>query len=269
MNKNNSNSPNASHQPLETLYNRPRNESVTVTDEQLQKLREIGCCTLCHGLVDLGYYNTYLRDIRPLATGEGGDATFAGRARTLRFAPLREDLVVAQYEANTRSPHRVTIETVEANEVVVADAGGSLESGVFGDIFTLRVKQRGGRAIVIDGAIRDLKGIRKVELPVFAKGIHGAGIPRAQISVGVNEPVRCGGVIVLPGDVVVGDEDGIVVSPPELVEELIRVYHPKIDFERWVRKKLRAGEDLHHYYQFPPREEVVREYEASRNGQSS
>lgn len=233
----------------------PENPTVEVGSDILKKLRETGSCTLCHGLVDLGFNNTYVRGINPLAYPDSCEG-FVGRARTLRFAPLREDLVKAQYAENTRSPHRVAIESIQPGEVLVIDTGGCMESGVVGDIFTLRVFQRGGAAIVIDGVLRDLDRVKKTGLPVYAKGIHGAGIPRAQISVGHNEPVRCGGVCILPGDILVGDRDGVIAIPPHMAQPLADTYHEKVQFEKWISRKIRDGGDLHYFYQFPPRPEV-------------
>ena len=98
-----------------------------------------------------------------------------------------------------------------------------METGVFGDIFTRRLRYLGGQAIVVDGCIRDLIRIKAVNFPVFSKGVHGSAIPRSLMSVGFNEPIRCGGVGVVPGDIILADRDGVVAIPPQCVEHIIKV----------------------------------------------
>ena len=98
--------------------------------------------------------------IPPQALGQG--QVMVGRARSLRFLPKREDLVKIQYETVNDRPHRDAIESIETSEILVIDAGGSLEAGVVGDMFTRRVMERGGTGIVIDGSVRDLSAIQTV-----------------------------------------------------------------------------------------------------------
>ena len=154
-----------------------------VTRETLELLQEISVPTLSGTLTrDMGYRNNYMMGVKPLTIQPS--QRMVGRARTLRFISLREDLVSAQYELSTTSLHRDALEEIEPGEVLLIDAGGCLEAAVVGDMFTRRVHARGGSGIVIDGVLRDLSAIRTVELPVFAKGVHSSGIPRALMSVG-------------------------------------------------------------------------------------
>lgn len=222
---------------------------IDIKDDTLKSLGEIGVPTLCGGMThEQGYRNNYMMDIKPLAIRKG--QVMVGRARTLRFIVLREDLVKAQYEQSTSRPHRDALETIQPGEVLVIDTGGCLEAAVLGDMFTRRVKARGGLGIVIDGVIRDLSAIREVGHPVFARGTHGAGIPRALMSVGLDEPIQCGGVPVIPGDIVVGDEDGVVVIPPSIAEDVAEEGSRHTLQEEWARPKLEAGASLHEVY--PP-----------------
>ena len=183
-----------------------------------------------------------------------------GRARTLRFIPLREDLLSAQYELSTSRPHRDALEEIEPGEVLVVDAGGCLEAAVVGDMFTRRVHARGGSGIVIDGVLRDLTAIRTVGLPVFAKGMHGAGIPRMLMSVGRDQPIRCGDIPVIPGDVIVGDTDGVIAIPPHIAEEVAKICREHRVEEEWARTKLAEGASLHDVY--PPSVAFREEFEA-------
>ena len=188
-----------------------------------------------------------------------------GRARTLRFIPLREDLAKAQYDMVEGRPHRQAIESIRPGEVLVIDAGGCLGAGVVGDIFTRRVQGRGGTGIVIDGVVRDLMEIREVGLPVFCRGMHGAGINRLLMSVSIDEPIQIGGVPVLPGDVILGDLDGVVFVPPTEVEHLVEHGVEHDIRERFTRMKIAEGYPLHHAY--PPDEELRLEYEQWRKTQ--
>jgi regulator of RNase E activity RraA len=181
-----------------------------------------------------------------------------GRARTLRFLPLREDLVKVQYASVSDRPHRDAIESIEPGEILVIDACGSLEAGVVGDMFTRRVKERGGTGIVIDGSVRDLSTIRTVGLPVFCKGQHGAGINRALMSADYQVPIRLANTAVLPGDVLLGDQDGVVVIPPTEVEGVVAFGVEHEVQERFTRLKLAEGYALDQAY--PPNEALRAEY---------
>ncbi len=230
---------------------------VAVSQQTLDTLRAVGTPTLT-GQLDPDFRNSYMIGVEPLAVRP--DQRMVGRARTLRFIPYREDLVEAQYGSLTSSPHRAALEDVSPGEVLVIDAGGSREAAVLGDMFTRRVKERGGTGVVIDGVLRDLSAVRDVGLPVFARGVHGAGIPRALMSVGRDEPIRCGDVPVIPGDVVVGDEDGVVVMSPAVAAEVAAAAFEHQEEEIWIRERLEAGESLHDVY--PPSSDRRKELEA-------
>lgn len=234
--------------------------SVEVSAEVLDELRRVHTPTAAGVLLGMGYRNTYM--IGPLPLVVPSKDTVVGRAFTLRFIAQREDLQKAQYGSLTSSPHRTALETIGHGEVLVIDAGGCLGAAVAGDMFTRRIKGRGAAAMVIDGVVRDLSAIREVGLPVFARGQHGAGITRELMSVGVNEPVECGGIPVIPGDVVLADEDGVVVIPPSLAAEVAEKGTEHEDEEDWIRMKLATGSSLHEVY--PPNESARKDLEAWR-----
>jgi regulator of RNase E activity RraA len=240
-----------------------KNPDIDLSADLLQALKQVCVPTATHHLVRRGFHNTFTIGITPHALQPG--QTMVGRARTLRFLPKREDLVEAQYGTVTGRPHRMAIESIEPGQVLVVDAGGSLEAGVAGDMYTRRVQARGGTGMVIDGAVRDIGAIRQVGLPVFCRGVHGAGISRALMSVDVDRPVRIGGVPVLPGDVLLGDVNGVVVIPPQEVEALVEYGLEHDAQERFARAKLAEGYPLHRVY--PLDEEMRKAYEAWRQGQ--
>ncbi|RAP74678.1 ribonuclease activity regulator RraA [Paenibacillus montanisoli] len=231
----------------------------TVSDELLEELKLVSVSTASHTLVEMGYRNAYMQGIMPLAFPEGQQSA-VGRAVTLRFVPLREDLVKQQYDTLPESPHREALESIMKNDVLVIDTGSHMETGVVGDIFTRRLRYLGGQAIIVDGCVRDLQRIKQVDFPVLARGVHGGAIPRSLMSVGVNEPIRCGGVTVIPGDIILADRDGCVAIPPQCVEEIVKIAraHDELE-ERWIKMKLDEGASLHTHY--PPNAEARLEFE--------
>jgi regulator of RNase E activity RraA len=235
-----------------------KNPDVDLPAELLEALKRVCVPTATHHLVRRGYHNTFAIGVVPHALQPG--QVMVGRARTLRFLPLREDLLEAQYDTVTERPHRIAIESIEPGQVLAVDTGGSLEAGVAGDMYTRRVQARGGTGIVIDGAVRDIGAIRQVGLPVFCRGVHGAGISRALMSVDIDQPVQIGGVPVLPGDVMLGDENGVVVIPPQEVQALVEYGLEHDDHERFTRLKLAEGYPLHRVY--PLDEEMQEAYRA-------
>ncbi|QGQ95026.1 hypothetical protein EHS13_09075 [Paenibacillus psychroresistens] len=230
-----------------------------VSDELLEELKHVSVSTASHTLVEMGYRNAYMQGILPMCFPEG-QSSAVGRAVTLRFIPLREDLVKQQYESLTESPHRSALESIRKNDVLVIDTGSHMETGVIGDIFTRRLRYLGGQAIIVDGCIRDLIRIKDVNFPVFSKGIHGSAIPRTLMSVGFNEPIRCGGVGVVPGDIILADRDGVVAIPPQCIEEIVKSARDHDELlEKWIKLKLDEGASLHTHY--PPNTEAKHEFE--------
>jgi len=214
----------------------------------LAMLAEVGSSTLTGDLIEMGFRNQFICGLSMLA----GDASTraVGRARTLRFVPLREDLVAAQYADLSNSPHRLSIESLELGEILVVDVAETVDTGVLGDMFARRIRERGGHGVVIDGAIRDLSAVQKVGLPVFARGVHGGGIQRTLMSAGRDEPIRCGGITVVPGDVIVADPDGIVAIPPQVAVKLAEHSFEHSERELWIHQRLEEGGSLSEYY--PP-----------------
>ncbi len=240
-----------------------KNPDIDISDDLIEALKGVSVPTATASLMTRGFHNTYPIGIQPAAVQPG--QVMVGRARTLRFLPLREDLVKAQYDTVKGRPHRQAIESIGPGEILVIDAGGCMGAGVVGDMFTRRVQTRGGTGIVIDGVLRDLSAIRTVGLPVFCRGMHGAGINRLLMSVGTNEPIQIGGVPVLPGDVLLGDADGMVAIPPTEVEYLVEHGVEHDLQEKFTRLKLAEGYPLHRAY--PPDEELKKEYEVWRKDQ--
>lgn len=177
----------------------------------------------------------------------------AGEALTVRYAPAREDQTDPALLANPEYPQRKAIELIGPGQVLVMDARGDLQAGVLGEILITRMQQRGAAGLVTDGAMRDAAGIRALDWPVFA--------------VGLNEPVACGGVLVRPGDVIVGDDDGVVVLPRAVTAEIAQAAREQDELEAFVLEKIRAGSPIVGVY--PPNDATWAEFDAARRGVGS
>jgi 5-oxopent-3-ene-1,2,5-tricarboxylate decarboxylase / 2-hydroxyhepta-2,4-diene-1,7-dioate isomerase len=163
-----------------------------------------------------------------------------GIAHTLRYVPLREDLL--RTVVPSASAQRRAVETIKQGEVLIIEARNETGAGTIGDIYALRARERGAVGIVTDGALRDTLPIRAVGLPVYYRGSHGATLARQHIALDQQLPIACAGVTVLPGDVIVGDGDGAVVVPAALAAEIARDAVEQEVEEQWAAERVAAGE---------------------------
>jgi 5-oxopent-3-ene-1,2,5-tricarboxylate decarboxylase/2-hydroxyhepta-2,4-diene-1,7-dioate isomerase len=166
-------------------------------------------------------------------------AKLVGVAKTLRFVPGREDLFASHgggYNAQKRA-----FDTVAEEEVIVIEARGETGSGTLGDVLALRAKARGAAGVITDGGVRDYDAVAAVGLPVFSRGAHPAVLGRRHVPWDVDVTIGCGGTTVQPGDVLVGDRDGVVVIPPALAEEVVDAALAQEDEDAWVAEQVAAG----------------------------
>ena len=226
---------------------------------QAATLAGVSTASITTILLKKGLRNVWMRGPKPLAAGQG---RVVGPAFTLRFVPAREDLATPESWASPRST-RAAIEAMPEGCVAVVDAMGVTDAGIFGDILCGRMRQRRIAALVTDGALRDLAGIRGVGLPVWCDGIAAPPSVAGLTFVGWQEPVGCGGVAVFPDDVIVADEDGAVVIPAALVAEVAQAGPEQERFEAWVVEEVARGAALPGLY--PPDAAAKARYEATRD----
>lgn len=227
------------------------------------KLSQISTATGCMNLYKLGIRNVFMQGLHPLAS-LGIGKRVVGRAVTLRFLPLREDVDAALTpEQRHNAPYRRAVESIEPGDILVIDAMGYLATGTFGDMLSARMKYRGAVATVVDGAVRDSPFIRQVELPTFVRGVHAGGIERGLMSMDVNVPIQCGGVLVMPGDIILADDEGVLVIPPSYTERLADAGIAEEDEERFIRAQIEAGVSIQEVY--PPNEKWLAAYKAQTN----
>jgi regulator of RNase E activity RraA len=230
-----------------------------LTPEAAQALRGVSTATISTILFKHGIRNVWMRGTRPLAAGQ---PRCAGRAFTMRFVPQREDLATPAAWSSPRSS-RVAVEDIPAGCVVVVDAMGVADAGILGDIIAERIVRKGAVALVTDGVVRDLAGMVATGLPVWSRGTAS---PPALVGLhfaGWQEAIGCGGVAVFPDDIVVADDDGAVVIPHAMLDDVLKEGTAQEQLEAWVVEQVRAGAALPGLY--PPNAENLARYEKLRD----
>lgn len=221
-----------------------------------QALQGVTTATLTTVLLKKGLRNCWVRGARPLSPGQ---PRRVGRAFTLRFVPMREDLATPASWGNPIST-RAAIEAMPEGCVAVVDAMGVTDAGIFGDILCARMARRGVAALVTDGVVRDLPGVRGTGLPVWCQGTAAPASVAGLTFVGWQQPVGCGGVAVFPDDVVVLDDDGAVLIPQALLDDVVAAAVEQERLEGWIMREVEAGTPLPGLY--PPNDEARARYEA-------
>ena len=175
-----------------------------------------------------------------------------GPALTIRSVPGREDLQPIAYEPDTLFPGHpdAAIEAVRPGDVVVLDGRGATNEGLFGDLLTLRIKMKGSAGLVCDMGVRDSPHMAEKEIPIFCLGAAGPG--GTVFNVDYNVPIGCAGVLVCPGDIMLGDDDGVVVIPQGMIEEVVEEALLSEDREEFIRMMLQQGHPLEGLYPIGP-----------------
>ncbi len=204
-------------------------------------LREVGTANVANALYARGFANVVLQGVTPLVEGQ---EQLVGPAYTLRFIPAREDLdSMAEYGKETNL-HRRAIEEAPPGSVLVIDAFGSTRASSMGDMMATRLRHRGVAGVVTDGGYRDTAGIAATGLPCYQAGNATPATPIALHPVALDEPVGCAGVAVFPGDIVVGDRDGVAVIPRHLLVEVADAAYQAHEYEQFAELQVRAGRSI-------------------------
>ena len=177
-------------------------------------LRTVSTATLSVHLARRGISNPFIAGLHPTRP----DMRLLGYAYTLRYVPLRED--VRDAESAELNAQKRAIESIGPGEVLVIDARGETGAGTIGDILAARAMVRGASGIVTDGGLRDLAAVSRLDIPTYYKAAHPSVLGRLHFPLETNVPIACGGALVMPGDVIVGDEDGVLVLPAALAEQV-------------------------------------------------
>lgn len=234
-----------------------------------ERLAQVSTATAFHLLYEQGWRNTYMQGLLPLQE-LGLGRRLVGRAQTCRYLPRREPEVfpkddasrAAMLERRRTSPEIVCIESLEPGDIFCVDAQGVTTAGIIGDILTTRIKARGALAAIIHGAVRDTPFVRTVGLPVFCAAAHPSASNKELVPVDWDRPIHMAGVHVLPGDILLADDEGVLVMPLEKAEYIAEVGPEKEHLELWIRSKIDAGGSVFDYY--PPILEKLEEYQREK-----
>jgi regulator of RNase E activity RraA len=226
--------------------------------DTLDRLKHVSTATITSQLIKIaGMRSRSPRGVRPL---QAARSRFVGPAVTLRYAPMREDLDTRASTVHPDNPTRRAIETAAAGSVLVIDMGGEIGGGAVGDILAARLIFRGIAGLVADGAMRDVGPLADMALPVHCLGSTAPPSSAALFAVGTGEPIGCGGVLVFPGDIVCGDEDGVVVIPRHLADQVAEHGYDQEMIEVFIKARVLAGESLDGFY--PATDRTKSEYKA-------
>lgn len=227
-----------------------------LSHEAREILHSVSTATLTTLLLKKGLRNVWLRGAQPYRKGQ---SRVAGPAFTMRFIPAREDQATPASWSSPRST-RAAIEEMPEGCVTVVDAQGVDDAGIFGDILCGRMEKRGVAALVTDGVVRDIAGVKGTGLALWCKGVAAPPSVAGLTFVGWQDPISCGGVAIFPDDVIVADDDGAVVVPAAMVDELLPLAIEQERLENWILQEVERGVPLPGLY--PPNEETRKRYEA-------
>jgi regulator of RNase E activity RraA len=221
----------------------------------IETLSKVSTATLTTVLLKKGLRNVWMRGTRPLRPNQ---PRVVGPAFTMRFVPAREDLATPESWSSPRST-RAAIEEMPEGCIAVVDAMGVTDAGIFGDILCARMNKRRVSALITDGVVRDLVGVLATGLPVWCQGVAAPPSVAGLTFVNWQEPIGCGGVAVFPNDIIVSDEDGAVVIPQAMLDDLVATAPEQERFEAWVVSEVERGEPLPGLY--PPNAEAKARYQ--------
>jgi regulator of RNase E activity RraA len=223
----------------------------------MEKLKNVSTATLTTVLFKRGFRNVFIQGVFLL----NRDAPrMVGPAYTLRYIPAREDIDQLGAFEGRGHPQREAIEACPPGAVLVMDARRDASAATGGDILMTRLMVRGAAGVVTDGGLRDSPTIEKLAWPAYC-GARSAPLNLVRHhAVEANVPIGCGGVAVYPGDIVVGDAEGVVVIPGKIAEEVATEGEAQTLFEDWVEARVKEGRSIFGLY--PPNAETRAEFEA-------
>ena len=235
----------------------PKIEIKRPSKELIKKLEGIPSATASSELRRLGFARSVIDGVTAFTPG----ARVVGPAITLQYLPKREDVFEeGEYRDPEKQVHRHALYHAQSGDIVVVDGRGEISSGVFGEMMMTYFKGKGGLGIVIDGAIRDYPEAKELGLGLWLKGVTPYGHTQTvQYPYAYNVPIDCSGTLVLPGDIIIADDDGAVVVPASVAEQLAEKGTEHAEWEVFVRQRLSEGGELRKYY--PLTDEARAEYE--------
>lgn len=224
-----------------------------LTAETRQQLMQVSVATLCTALFKRGLRNQFIQDVRPL---NAKLPNMVGEAFTLRYIPAREDINPISVFLDRSHPQRVAVEQCPPGGVLVIDSRKDPRAASAGGILVARLMARGVAGVVTDGGFRDSPEIAKYAMPAYHTRPSAPTNLTLHQALDINVPIGCGDVAVFPGDVVVGDAEGVIVIPAHLAGEVANEAVEMTAFEDFVTEKVHEGRSILGLY--PPTDEQSR-----------
>ena len=224
-----------------------------LTTETRQQLMQVSVATLCTALFKRGLRNQFIQDVHPL---NANLPNMVGEAFTLRYIPAREDINPISVFLDRTHPQRVAVEQCPPGGVLVIDSRKDPRAASAGGILVARLMARGVAGVVTDGGFRDSPEIAKYAMPAYHTRPSAPTNLTLHQALDINVPIGCGDVAVFPGDVVVGDAEGVIVIPAHLADEVATEAVEMTAFEDFVTEKVHEGRSILGLY--PPTDEQSR-----------
>ena len=212
-----------------------------LSGELREKLKKISTATLATFLYKKGLRNQFIQNIFPLSHVK---ENMVGEAFTLRYIPAREDLNSLTAFKDPKHPQRVAIETCPKGAVLVIDSRKNARAASAGAILITRLMKRGGAGIVTDGGFRDSDEIANLPFHSYHQKPSAPTNLTLHQALDINVPIGCGDVAVFPGDIIVGDKDGVMVIPLNLIDEVVNECEKMTLFEDFVLEQVNKGQSI-------------------------
>ena len=227
-----------------------------------ERLRHVSTASLCTALFKRGLRNQFVQNVLPVnAAGPAFETNMVGPAYTLRYIPAREDRNPITVFRDPEHKQRVAVERCPPGHVLVMDSRKDARAASAGSILVARLMVRGCAGVVTDGGLRDAPGIGELAIPAYHQRPSAPTNLTLHEAIALNEPIACGDVAVFPGDVMVGDREGVVCVPAHLAAELAEECAEMERFESFVSEEVMGGRAVIGLYP-PVSEEAQADYEA-------
>ena len=237
---------------------------MALTKTLRQKLEKISTATIATSLYKRGLRNQYIQNVVPLSNA---NKNMVGEAFTLRYIPAREDLNPITIFEDENHPQRVAVETCPEGAVLVIDSRKDARAASAGAILTTRLMKRGCTGIVTDGGFRDTEEIENLNFPAYHQKPSAPTNLTLHQALDINVPIGCGDVAVFPNDIIVGDKDGVMVIPQELIEEVTNECEQMTIFEDFVTEQVNNGKSIIGLYP-PTNKQTLLDFEEWKLNQS-
>jgi regulator of RNase E activity RraA len=206
-----------------------------------EKLKTVSTATICTALFKRGFRNQFIQDVRPL---NPASAPMVGEAFTLRYIPAREDLNPITVFEDRSHPQRKAVEECPPGAVFVIDSRKDPRAASAGSILVTRLMVRGVAGVVTDGGFRDSPEIARLAIPTFHNRPAAPTNLTIHQALDINVPIACGDAPVWPGDIIVGDSEGVVVIPAHLADEIASEAVEMTAFEDFVTEEVAKGRSI-------------------------